>query len=404
MNHKENSIIVRRVSQPIGDFYVSTIPACDIVRMSKANIRRFVDVDESRTGIQRAGSPARAREIKKFIESADSSFPNSIILNLDSDHLLRLEHVTGIDSEDFCRLYFVENESTFGIIDGQHRLNGFDQHNCRNFELIVTIFLGLDIELQAYLFSTINMKQVKVNKSLVYDLFDVADTPSPQKTAHKIVKLLNSEPDSPLHRRIKLLGVTPTLDGEVLYKAQLTQGTVVQRIIGLISKDPDADRSAERRGQEIVVGEDALQDGLIFRKYYKERKDWAIYKIMLNYFQAVRKTYTDEWNDFANPLSRTIGLGALVSLLVPLYIDGASEGDVTESYFLHRMQQIRNRYDEIIVEHSWLSITFRNFPAAGSGERILGNYFKALNGVNDLDEFVTERRDQLKAQGLVLGE
>jgi DGQHR domain-containing protein len=60
------------------------------------------------------------------------------------------------------------------IIDGQHRIAGLEEYNGPEFELNVTIFVDMDLEDQALLFATINLKQTRVSKSLAYDLFEFA--------------------------------------------------------------------------------------------------------------------------------------------------------------------------------------------------------------------------------------
>jgi DGQHR domain-containing protein len=170
-------------------------------------------------------------------------------------------------------------------------LSGFTEKNCADFELLTTIFIDLLVEDQAYIFSIINLTQTQVNRSLVYNLFDLAETRSPEKTAHTMTKMFNSEKDSPFFQRIKLLGTTPRIDGGTLYKPVLSQGTVVQRMLDLISEEPKQDRDEIKKGERIRLTGQELENGLIFRQFFVEEKDWAIYKTMFNYFSAVQKNF-----------------------------------------------------------------------------------------------------------------
>lgn len=61
-------------------------------------------------------------------------------------------------------------------------------------------------EEKAYVFSIINSKQTRVNPSIVYDLFSLAERRSPQKTCHEIARGINSNPDSPFYKKLKMLG------------------------------------------------------------------------------------------------------------------------------------------------------------------------------------------------------
>ncbi len=106
----------------------------------------------------------------------------------------------------------------------------------KDFELILTIFLGLDLTEQATIFATVNLKQTKVNKSLVYYLEIYANTRSPQKTAHDITITLDNNKGSPLNGRIKRLGTKEDNNENI------SQSSFVEELIALISKNPMVDR------------------------------------------------------------------------------------------------------------------------------------------------------------------
>src|SRR5882762_10468420 len=88
------------------------------------------------------------------------------------------------------------------------------------FQLSVSVFVDIDMEDQAYIFSTVNLAQTKVNRSLAYDLFELANSPSPQKTCHNIAVALDTITVSPFHKRIKRLGsATPGRNSETITQA-----------------------------------------------------------------------------------------------------------------------------------------------------------------------------------------
>jgi DGQHR domain-containing protein len=391
-------LIVRKVSQPIGDFYITSLPACELINLCKSNVRKYVDEEGKREGIQRKQKKNRIIEIDSFIRSFDASFPSSIILNIDTEKINYYKKIGNEDLHDYFEIEIEATEDAFSVIDGQHRLAGFANDNCANFDLVVSIFVGLEIELQAYLFTSINVNQKPVDKSLAYDLFDLAQTPSPQKTCHTIVNLLNSDETSPLFKRIRLLGSAPEFDGEVLYKAMFSQGTIIQRLIKLVSSDPNGDRDTQKHGEDTVVEAGWLDRGLIFRKFYAEKNDWVIFKILMNYFNAVRTNFPDEWEDRSNPLCKTIGLGALLTILVNIYRDGVKGGDVSEEYFSNRFRDIRTNYDDIVERHLGFKFTMRNYGPAGSGERAITKFLHAMAGYADKEEFIREREEVLQEQ------
>jgi DGQHR domain-containing protein len=321
---------------------------------------------EIMSGIQRSLSQSRVPQIRKYIETVDASFPNSIILNLDSKFLMsRPESLPNSCNDD--GLYCVEiatDKSASKIIEGQHRLSGFEGAKTDDFDLLVAFFIDLPVEDRAYLFSTINVNQTKVNKSLVYDLFEVSEGRSPQRTAHLITKSLNTDEDSPFYRRIKLLGVAPKFGDEVLYKAPLSQGTVAQRIVDTISADPMSDRDTIRRGNQVTQSDGDVEKGLIFRKFFSEDKDWAILRIMKNYFRAVADAFPDLWERQDNPLAKTIGYGALMRLLVDAYSVGSQKNDRHSKVFLPRAQVSRNCMGNLRNGLSWLDRAIHSGPAS----------------------------------------
>ena len=142
-----------KVQQPIGQIYVTKISPEKLLEMSVVDRRRIAEDDEI-LGIQRELREDKVKQIKSYLSSIDATFPNSIIVNTTSDF---------IESETQNELTLKIDDSTFTIIDGQHRVEGFRDNQKENFELIVAIFKDLKIDQQANIFSTINSQQTKVD-------------------------------------------------------------------------------------------------------------------------------------------------------------------------------------------------------------------------------------------------
>ena len=71
------------ISQPFGDFFVSTIPArvlLDVAYSDRLTAEKQGDDTYTLTGSQRPVVERRLKEIGQFIDSESGSFPNSIIL------------------------------------------------------------------------------------------------------------------------------------------------------------------------------------------------------------------------------------------------------------------------------------------------------------------------------------
>jgi DGQHR domain-containing protein len=100
------------VKQPIGTIYVAKISPELLLQMSVVDRRRIVE-DEEILGIQRELKPEKVVQIKNYLSTIDATFPNSIIVNTTSDF---------ISSESDTSLKLKVSDSTFTIIDGQHRV------------------------------------------------------------------------------------------------------------------------------------------------------------------------------------------------------------------------------------------------------------------------------------------
>jgi len=294
-------IPVLEVNQPLGSFYVGRVPAKDLSAIAAADARRKVNREiETYTGIQRELSPQRQQQIKNYISTFDATFPNTFIIAVNNEDT-RL-HEGGL-------LEIRASEKVGKIIDGQHRLSGFTALNWDDFDLIVSIFIDLPIEDQAMVFATINLKQTKVNASLVYDLFEETTFRSPEKTCHNISKSMNQQKDSPFYHQIKPLGKR-----EPEYEGKLTQATFVRRLLAHVCKNPEAIRDLFKRGEKPAL-DDPANEHCLFWRFFCEEKDFAILKVMTNYFKAVETVFATDWNSENSPLNRTIGYGALMRLL-----------------------------------------------------------------------------------------
>jgi DGQHR domain-containing protein len=149
-------------------------------------------------------------DLSAFVNFLDATFPSSIILAIDDEYAEYDE----IDKQLLIRNHRADEAApsiaiseVARVLDGQHRIAGLENFKGSTFGLSVTIFIGSDIADQAYIFSTVNLEQTKVSKSIVYDLFELAKTRSPQKTAHNIAVALDRDESGPFFQRIKRLGL-----------------------------------------------------------------------------------------------------------------------------------------------------------------------------------------------------
>lgn len=326
--------------QPIGLMYVAVIDSKLLQDISYTDVRRLeVENKENRQvedyiGIQRPLNPNREKEIGKYVNLVDATFPNSIILSMSSNDV-------SFD-ETQNKLRIVNRPDVAKVLDGQHRIAGLRQFKGESFQCVITIYVDMELEDQAVVFATINKEQKGVNKSLVADLYEFAETRSPQKTCHNIARALNAKPGSPFYQKIKILGVANDSGKETL-----TQDTFVKSLIKYLSKDPQEDRDLFKRQKSFFSSVrpifDEKRDGRdqILRKLFlSDDEDVKIAQIMWNYFSAIQSKWPDAWTLVREEyiLNKSTGFIVLMRLFKDIYIAISKEVPSLDDFaeFLNR--------------------------------------------------------------------
>jgi DGQHR domain-containing protein len=160
MSRTKFSLKFHEVSQEIGTFYSTVIPAQTLLEICTFDFRKIADNNGVKEflGIQRPLKMDRVKEIKKFIRTADGCFPTSIVISVDE------RCVTLNDDKSELTLHSYEDKidpeivipfrAIATIIDGQHRLKAFEETDI-NWGLSVNIFVGIDEGTQASIFSKV---------------------------------------------------------------------------------------------------------------------------------------------------------------------------------------------------------------------------------------------------------
>ncbi|MCK9305210.1 MAG: DGQHR domain-containing protein [Bacteroidales bacterium] len=395
---KHNSTLeipVIRVNQPIGEFFIASIDAKELADISFADVREMRREVERYLGIQRPLKESRVKEIRSYIlETNDATFPTSIIIAIDEKcaeydekkGILCLHPYSSYDEEDD------ETDIPYSkiakILDGQHRIAGFFNVSGENrtfsydkeFKINVSIFVGIALPEQAKIFATVNLAQTKVNKSLVYDLEDLARKRNPYKTCHHIAVALDANKDSPFFERIKRLGVaTPGRDYE-----PITQATFVEALVKFISDNPSRDRNNILDGKRL---KDVDINKYPFNSLFKDGKDGdlKIYKILYNYFKAVSNKWPSAWDAKqrkGNLLPKSNAFKALMKFLkVDVYPElvGDNFGDVpTIDDFLGKFKDVHLTDEDF---------TTKNFVPGSGGQSV---FYKVLNGQIDVAELFAD--------------
>lgn len=360
-----------QVRQPIGDFLIASIPSkrlCDIAYFDVRRMLKERDV-ETYLGIQRPLNQNRVDELQSYVRTIDACFPTAVILAVDSrsaefnSDTNRLTLRNSPNPENGQDPVYYRNIAK--VLDGQHRIAGLMEYQGDDFEVNVSIFVDIDIEDQAYIFSTVNLAQTKVNRSLAYDLAELSKMPSPQKTCHNIAVALDQLESSPLHHRIKRLGTaTPGRSIELL-----TQATFVEALMPFISSTPTLDRDILKRGNRLATPTTSEIEKHPLRPFFVSGEDLKIADVLFRYFSAVRDKWPVAWNTDEKGLilNRTNGFRALMRALKP----------ICNSLQPHKNMPSKEDFDAFLakVKINDDEFTVDNFKPGTSGESLLFNKF-----------------------------
>ena len=352
-----------KVIQPLGEFYIAKIKASDLLKISTSSVARY-DKDGNLKGNQRPLNEQRLKAIANFIMSDEMSFPTSILIaaNIDNDGKIieDIEHRWNVNPTEYQDVYtlVVPEQISSLIIDGQHRLNAFNyaDENCKDIELVCSIFFDLPNPYQAYLFATINGNQKRVDKSLALELFgydvdnEPRDTWSPEKLSVFLTRKLNFSKNSPLYQRIKLAPLFSELE-ELVDKNKwlLSTAAMVEGIMSLISTNPQKDRDMLAMKKNTIWG-DKTRNVLdnngkpILRSLYINSEDEKIYKIIENFYCSEKSILWDNATS-GSVIVKTIGISVLFDVLKTIlerdyiqesydsYIDKIRDVNFSSHYF-----------------------------------------------------------------------
>jgi DGQHR domain-containing protein len=398
------------VTQPIETFYVGKINWQDLLKIAKKDIERIRQEGEGTIdgylGIQRELSKNRLTEIAEYVSFNDATFPNSIVISIDSTTYNETndEIEENILSFENGILELRDDGKIAKIIDGQHRVFGLEKYatdkglfkDDLKFELIITIFIDIDEEYQANIFSTINKAQTKVNKSHVYDLYSFSKTRSPQRTSHNVIKLLNEEEDSPFYHLIKRLGKAD------FKNETIAQATLADCIIKYISNNPPKDRNILRTGASLPLVEGVEKDKLFFRNWFIKEEDVKIAKVIWNYFEAIKRKWPIAWGNLDFILTKSTGVIAFMRFLKDLVELLGMEKTITVEEFEGLLNKI-NINDNDLVNNIYQSggvgqsALYKDLIGAIKHSTVVicrkpHRYDEKFNSLNDSQEFYMEGR------------
>ncbi|MCG9684857.1 DGQHR domain-containing protein [Vibrio sp. Isolate23] len=321
-----------RVRQPFADYFSCVIPS-DILRQVSYSLKA-VNYKGNVEGVQRVLSPKRLQEIANYIDSDSCAFPNSIILGanfLENGRIAADDNMCYVEEtnlgDNIYKLKIPKNSKILSVIDGQHRLYAFDNAS-GEMDLTCSIYLDLAMPYQAYLFSTINYTQGKVDKSLAYQLFGYemeikeAKYWPPETLAVSLVRILNKK--EPLKNRVKYrTSDEKNLSIEERNKLptwRISTAAMVEAILSLISKNPKDDRYLMNTklyaDSSNIYGRKILEDDPSYplRKFYIDNNDKAIEQVLQMALEAMNDIFWESTPD-THFLKKTVGIACVFKFL-----------------------------------------------------------------------------------------
>ncbi|MGE0356504.1 MAG: DGQHR domain-containing protein [Burkholderiales bacterium] len=365
-------VFALKVTQPIGEFYVTVLPAKDVV--GRVRNRPRSSASATNEDVQRIFSKKRVKDIAAYTEDADATFPTPIILSVTSDRVQEVGldgaapapgQVPGAASASNSVVMFDipdDNDLIGDVLDGQHRVLGLLHSKFSeggDFDVVVVLMFDLDPDDKAYVFSIINSKQTPVSSSLIYDLFDLAEVRSPQKTCHFVAQAMNRQRGGPFYQRLKMLGKKePHHDSRVM----LSQGSFAARLEELITKDASRDARLEKeqkKDSSILLPE---EPECLLRKYYLRKEDETILKIMQNFFEAARGTFSEQWESDTGEyvIRKTVGYTALMKVLRLTLPEAYTAKDLSLDFFKEKFKIYKANLGDTILNSV-------NFPSSNAG-------------------------------------
>lgn len=369
---------IQQISQELNKaVMIGTVSFLDLKGKVRLSYRK--DSSSQMDDYQRRTDPKRVKEIAQFIRKGISAnnagqfvplFPTSIIL------------ACSMEEGDFTSLSVGEVTnfnvpSDTMIVDGQHRLGAFeflykqvvdsfaeDDKSIKNFiesySFNCCVLLNFDIWEQAEVFASVNFNQKKVNKSLFYDLYgiqlpegDFERIPRQNEIyiAHKLVSYLDSNPKSPFHGFVKMLG---TGTGFV------SQAFLVEALLKNFSPTgiwSDAVDSLKNRTIDYM---------------------YVAYELSA-YLAAIRGNFKDWWPEEVGKkpkslLCKTTGVGAILMFLTTLH--NKMDEDLKEKMKSSKFNPLN--YAEIIVYFDKMLAPLKKY-----GEELFGLTSSFSGGAGD---------------------
>ena len=388
-----------RVNQPFGEFFIISISAKDLLDVTFSDVLRYDDEKKLRGSQRLLEEKKRIVEIRDYINSQDLAFPNSIIISANFNEAGFIEDDDNIkwkihkSNDDVYKIEIPSKKKLAAIIDGQHRLKGFEYASDvrKNTELLVSVYFDLPTPYQAYLFATINYNQKPVNKSLALEQFGYLTdlTPavgwSPELLSVYLTRNINQDRDSSFFNHIKVAPQNDDFLFEISQKEQdwlVSTATVVDGFLKLITKNPkfDSNQLSQYVLNDRHRSKLTHKDTSPLRNFYLENNDLFIYKTVVNFFNAAEEELFLKIKYKSNSfITKTVGIQALFYVLKVILKDKLkTDKNISVEYFKQFLTNSNN-----------IDFNDNFFTASGIGKSRIQNIIliaAGLKNINDINQ------------------
>jgi len=214
------------LSQNKHRFYFSTIPVEDLFPNCFVARRE----EDPQQGFQRALSETRAIDIGEYLAAGNGSIPSNVVLSAQED--AHLEYNTRSKTISFARV-----PRAFLVLDGQHRLWGYDKCRVKH-RVPVAIYEGLSRAEEAKLFIDINTNQRGVPAALLLDIKQLAEIETEKETLLRtFFDRLQKDPNSALNGKLSPAKSTPNRISRVAFNRSINAALNSEVVRSLATED-----------------------------------------------------------------------------------------------------------------------------------------------------------------------
>ena len=161
-------------------FFQSVISSKQLLKLSFL-LRRN---ENKSKGFQRILNKKRAQQIAKYLDSGEGSIPAPIIVSAQQESNFEFNHNS---------IKFADSENIFLVLDGQHRLYGYQEAE-NDYQVPITVFTGLKLKQEVSLFIDINTNQRGVPSALLLDIKQLTERETPtEEVQRELFELLNKD-------------------------------------------------------------------------------------------------------------------------------------------------------------------------------------------------------------------